>query len=151
MALVTSSVRLRRAQRSAKALIGGQKILDYLLAEPTKKLLIQAANDGVPPVSRISNGILSLAKTDGFDIKALSIRQFIGTSIRAILEEEGYKTIEKGIRLPKDPVFTSGSIYGKCADVEPSEGTILERILENLTDSEAQQALGILKARLQNS
>ena len=39
------------------------------------------------------------------------MKQSIGISVRAVLEEEGFHVIEKGVRLKKDPIFRTGSVY----------------------------------------
>ncbi len=146
------SSRMRRAQRSARAIVGGQKILDHLLKDDNKRRLIEAANEGVPPVSRISATLVKVAEAGGIDLKAMSVRQFIGMIVRAILEDEGYSIAEKGVRLAHDPVFTSGSVYQKRSVAgDGKQGTILERLLASLTDFEAEQALAVLQDRVQNS
>jgi len=116
---------MRRAQRSARAIVGGQKILDHLLKDDNKRRLIEAANEGVPPVSRISATLVKVAEDS---------------------------IAEKGVRLAHDPVFTSGSVYQKRSVAgDGKQGTILERLLASLTDFEAEQALAVLQDRVQNS
>jgi len=99
-----------RVKRAAEAFHNGPAILGFI--RENKAALIAAADQGVPPVSAISGGL-----KDRFpvDMKASPIRQFVGTAIKAVLTEAGFEVHQTGVRLPRDPVFTTGAIYRKAS------------------------------------
>jgi hypothetical protein len=101
-------------RRSAEAFKDGPEILATLREPATRKLLLAAVEDQVPPVSRISRRLLD---RHGEGVRALPIRQFVGTVVKSILAEEGYEVAATGVRIPKDPIFTTGAIYQKASPI----------------------------------
>lgn len=106
---ITPSVRV---WRSAQALKHGQKILTETLLH--EEAIVAAAERGVPPVTAVS---AILKKKFPSDMKAATVRQFVGTVIKAVLEKRGFEILQTGVRLPKDPVFSTGSVYRKAVPV----------------------------------
>src|SRR4051794_33457896 len=105
---------MRRATRSAPALLQGKELLGFVLAKRTRKKLIAAADEGVPPVSAISDDLRH--RFDAVELKRPLVKQFVGLCVRAVLEEEGYEVYRTGVRIPADPVFTTGSAYRLMPD-----------------------------------
>jgi hypothetical protein len=145
------SSRLRRVQRSAQSVAGGEAILSFLQGGINKRRLVDAAAKGLPPVTSISTPLQLLAKAKSIDLEAMSVRQFVGAAVRAILEDEGYTVAEKGVRTPKDPVFRSGSVYRKKAPLRANDTDLIARLIATLNDQEAQHALNLLQARWHKS
>jgi hypothetical protein len=135
---------MRRALRSARAVMHGGRILDFVRQNKTRLLLVAAAESGAPPVTAISEQLVKLIGIR--DAKLQPVKQFVGVCVRAVLEEEGFNVAEKGVRVSGDPVFRTGSTYERAAD-EPAESSFLARFVANLTDSEALQVLNLLKSR----
>lgn len=101
---------LARLKRSAQAFPNGPAIFELILAN--KPALVTAADEGLPPVSSIS---AELKRRFAADVALSPVRQFIGSVIKAVLVDAGYEVHQTGVRLPRDPVFTTGSIYRKSA------------------------------------
>jgi hypothetical protein len=144
------SARLRRLQRSAQSVTGGETILRFLQIGINKRLLLEAVSKGLPPVTSISKPLQVLAKAQSIDLEAMSVRQFVGAAVRAILEDEGFTIAEKGVRTPKDPVFRSGSVYKKRAPLRSGDTDLIARLVASLNEQEARQALELLRARCDN-
>jgi hypothetical protein len=65
-----------------------------------------------------------------------------------VLEEEGFELVETGVRVRKDPVFKTASVYQRVSIPEKRGATeLLVRLIASLTDAEAHQALTLLKKR----
>jgi hypothetical protein len=45
------------------------------------------------------------------DAKLPPIKQYTGLCVRAVLEEEGFELVQTGVRVSKDPIFRTGSVY----------------------------------------
>jgi hypothetical protein len=138
---------LARARRTAEALTRGEEILECV--EENKDLLIEGADEGVPPVSKIGR---TLYDQFGEDVKHLPVRQWVGTLTRALLALEGYEVDETGVRV-KDPVFKSGSTYRRVeTEADTDFDAVLEptfrRMVEALTISEQRMLLKVLKEEL---
>jgi len=101
-----------RVKRSAQALKNGEKILAEVLLH--ERAIVAAAERGVPPVSAVS---ITLKEKFPEDMKAATVRQFVGTVVKAVLLKRGYEVFQTGVRLPKDTVFSTGSVYRKAAVV----------------------------------
>lgn len=119
---------MTRARRSAPAVCRGPEILEFLLSDEARKALKGAANRGEPPVTSISE---MLRKRFGTDMRPPAVRQFAGLVIRAILEEEGFRVAETGVRISRDPIFRTGAVYEAIAD-EKKAGS-LESLVAFLT------------------
>lgn len=104
------------AKRAAQAFTNGTAILDLIVAN--KAALIAAAEDGVAPVTVLS---ASLRAKFPADIKTAPVRQFVGTAIKAVLTDAGFEVLQTGVRLPRDPVFTTGAIYRKASKKQDRE------------------------------
>ena len=55
---------MRRAVRSARAVLHGTRILEFIQRPETRQKLIAAAEAGVPPVTAISSQIVKLAQRE---------------------------------------------------------------------------------------
>jgi hypothetical protein len=138
---------MRRAVRSARAVIRGPEILELVRESKSRRLLIAAAESGVPPVTAISGKLLQLIPVK--DAKLTPLKQFTGLCVRAVLEEEGFQVAETGVRVSNDPIFRTGSTYHRIKVDAPGSPGLLVRIIQNLTDEEAKEALRLLRKRQQ--
>src|SRR5215204_2573049 len=126
---------MNRARRSARAILHGPELLDLVTNPTVRKMLITAAEAGHPPVTAISGDFQKLIGHT--DAKLTPVRQFVGLSVRAVLEEEGFEVAETGVRLSNDPVFRSGAVYRRAATpAETPSSDLLQRFVHALTDEE---------------
>jgi hypothetical protein len=56
----------------------------------------------------------------GDDATIPAVKQSIGISIRAVLEDECFRVVEKGVPLKKDPIFRTGSVYAPVEQRPPA-------------------------------
>jgi hypothetical protein len=134
---------MRRAVRSARAVILGPEILKFIQDPKTRQRLIAAAESGAPPITAISG---RLAKIVGArDVKLPPVKQFAGVCVRAVLEEAGFQVAAKGVRVSRDPVFRTGSTYERM--VPTNKATFLARLVQCMNDEEAGEVLELLKRR----
>jgi hypothetical protein len=99
-----------RVKRSAKHIPRGDAIYAFLQRHVAD--LMAAADTGDPPISVVSQ---KLIEEFGVDLP-MPTRQFIGMSLKLIMLHCNYVAEERGVRIPHDPLFTSGSTYKK---IEP--------------------------------
>ena len=138
---------LAKARRAAQSLTRGDDILACI--EANKDELIEGADEGVPPVSKIGS---ILHRRFGDDVKHLPVRQWVGTVVRAILVLEGFEVDESGIRV-SDPVFKSGSTYRRVDKASEEEmdhamEKTFRRMVEGLTTNEQRVLLQVVEAEL---
>ncbi len=137
---------MQRAERSARAVLHGAEILQFVRTPKVRAKLIAAAETGAPPVTAISLELINLV--GAVDAKLAPVKQFTGRCVRAVLEEEGFELVATGVRLSKDPVFRTASVYERASAPEKRRAAeLLVRFIETLTDAEARQALQLLKNR----
>ena len=136
---------MRRAVRSAPAVIHGLRILDFVKQPKIRQKLVAAAETGIPPVTAISSQLESLVGPK--DAKRPPVKQFTGLCVRAVLEEEGFQLADKGVRVSGDPVFRTGSTYVRVDHDRTVGVTLLARFVQSLTDDEARDALRLLRKR----
>ncbi len=107
--------RVRRAARSVKQ---GTEILDRLEEADARALLVEGADESVPSVSKVA--VLLQSEFTPALMAQPPVKTLVGMAVRAILAEEGYERVERGVRTDRsvDPVFSTGSVYAK---VEPEE------------------------------
>ncbi len=134
---------MRRAVRSARAVLHGERILKFIQNPKTRRLLVDTAASEAPPVTAISTDLLELVGPR--DARLAPVKQFVGVCIRAVLEEEGFELVESGVRVSKDPIFRTGSTYQRVQDGKSV--ALLVRIIETLTDEEAREAIRLLRNR----
>ena len=79
------------------------------------------------------------------DVKLAPVKQFAGICVRAVLEEEGFELADTGVRLSKDPVFRTGSVFTRSSGSGSTE--LLARFVESLTDDEARRIKILLRRR----
>lgn len=138
---------MTRAERSARAVLHGAKILQFVCNLKIRQRLVSAAELGSPPITEIS---LALQKLVGItDAKLAPIKQFTGLCVRAVLEEEGFELVETGVRVSNDPVFRTGSVYRR-SDKDRRQHDLLDRFIQSLTDDEVAYAIKRLQSRRQN-
>lgn len=142
-----TSALIRKAHRSAKSIVGGEELLKALTSGPYITALEQGVKEEVPPVSKISHMLAERFPGDAPNLKAMPVRQFIGSAVRAILSDKGYVVEESGIRIPNDPVFKSGSTYRKT-DEEEEDDDILKRFVDMLNPDELRRLHDLVKAAL---
>jgi hypothetical protein len=137
---------MQRVERSARAVLHGADILQFVRTPKVRARLIAVAETGAPPVTAISLELINLVGE--VDAKLAPIKQFTGRCVRAVLEEEGFEIAEAGVRLSKDPLFRTASVYQRAAAPEKTGAApLLVRLIETLTDAEAKQVLRLLKNR----
>ena len=136
---------MRRATRSARALRHGPEVLELIQDPEIRRLLVDAAETGAPPVTAISGELLERIPTK--DAKLMPLKQFAGLCVRAVLEEEGFEVAEAGVRVSNDPIFRTGSTYQRVKAQKSASSSLLERLIGALTEDEARQALSLLRNR----
>jgi hypothetical protein len=134
---------MQRARRSARAVPHGTEILEFMQEPKTRRLLVAAAEAGVPAVTAISGKLQALVGLK--DVKLAPVKQFTGLCVRAVLEEEGFELAGVGVRLSNDPVFRTGSVYRR--HTESNSADLLARIAASLTDDEARRLTTLLRRR----
>jgi hypothetical protein len=134
---------MQRARRSARAVLHGTQILEFMKEKKTRRLLVGAAETGAPPVTAISSALKTLVGIP--DAKLTPVRQFAGLCVRAVLEEEGFELAETGVRLSNDPVFRTASVYRRNSASDSKD--LLDRLVESLTDDEAKRLKTLLRHR----
>ena len=106
---------MKRATRSAKAVRHGTAILNRLKQPDARACMTKAADQGDPPVLGIVP--ILLAEFPAADIKLAPCKTLIGQIVRAVLAEEDYAWVERGVRTgtagQADHVFSTGSVYEK--------------------------------------
>jgi hypothetical protein len=135
---------MRRAQRSARAVLWGKEILKFIQEPRTRRKLAAAAESGSPPVTAISSKLLELVGPT--DAKLTPVKQFTGLCVRAVLEEDGFELADTGVRLSKDPVFRTGSVYSRKKNASGAT-ELLARFVASLTDEEARRLMTLLRRR----
>lgn len=100
-----------RVKRSAKRLPLGTAIYAFLQRNVVD--LMAVADSAEPPVTAVSRKLI-----DEFGITPtdLIVKQFVGMAIKSILLQCNYVGDERGVRIPRDPLFLTGTTYKK---VEP--------------------------------
>lgn len=137
---------MQRARRSARAVLHGTEILEFVQEPKTRRMLIATAELGAPAVTAISAKLQELIGPK--DAKLAPVKQFTGLCVRAVLEEEGFELAETGVRLSNDPVFRTASVYKRTLAPDKSGAMeLLERFIASLNDAEARRALKLLKNR----
>jgi len=110
---------MKRARRAARSVTNGPQIMRRLEEPDARALLVEGAEEGIPSVSKVAPILLSEFNTT--EIKLAPVKTLIGLCVRAILAEEGYERIERGVRTDADDeLFSTGSVYAK-ADVDDAE------------------------------
>ena len=113
----------------------GRQLLEFLRAPQSRQRLIQAAKDGIPPASGVSEDLIQRFGLEAFG--SPTTRQFVGWAIRAVMEEASFVPASAGINTPNDRLFSKGSTYKFVAQEHRlSADTLLARILETLTTAE---------------
>ena len=134
-----------RAKRTARAIPGGQEILDLLQATEVRAAILAAAEAGHPPVAAVSQRLIDAMGLEA--VRSTPVKMFVGLCISAILEAD-YNVFASRVRLSKDPLFSTGTVYKRRADRVSDEPTdMLERFLMCLQPEEADRAIAILTAR----
>ena len=82
-----------------------------------------------------------------------AVRQFAGLVIRAILEEEGFRVAETGVRISRDPIFRTGAVYEAIADEKKAGSleSLVAFLTQKLTEPEIRRLRQLLSpARLRS-
>jgi hypothetical protein len=125
----------------------GAKILDFLQRPDIRDRMIQAADVGTPPAAAISGGLVEAFGLDALDPHA--VRRFIGYAIRAIMGEAGYEPASAGIRVPRDPLFSTASTYRALPrGVHSDADSLLVRLIESLNVDELERARFYIERKL---
>ena len=120
----TESAKLfKRAHRAARNVTNGSAILDVLAQPTSRTLLVEGVKEGVPPVVKIASLLLQQGYARA-DLTSFPVKAFIGQVVRAVLVDEGYDRVERGVRTgtlgKPDHLFTTGSVYAKI-NVAPGD------------------------------
>jgi hypothetical protein len=134
---------MRRVERSAGVLKGGDKVLKFVRQPSVRKRLVKTARSGEPPITAISKNAIALLGKKA--VRLSPIKQFIGLCVRAVLEEEGFEPARAGVRV-YDPIFKRGSVYRRVKDKNqgPGASDILALFLRALNKEEAVRGRDIL-------
>jgi hypothetical protein len=135
---------MRRAVRSARAVIDGPRILEFIQDPKTRQKLITAAESGAPPITAIGGRLAQLVGAK--DVKLQPVKQFAGLCVRGVLEEAGFQVAAKGVRVSHDPVFRTGSTYERIP-AATKKASFLTRLVQCMTDREASEVLELLRKR----
>jgi hypothetical protein len=127
----------------------GVDILEFVRSPQNRKKLIAAAESGAPPITAISSQLMELVGAK--DVKLQPVKQFAGVCVRAVLEEAGFRIAARGVRVSKDPVFRTGSTYERIPIGTTKKTTFLARLVQCMTDEEANEALELLRRRRRES
>jgi hypothetical protein len=134
---------MKRAWRTAVAVKDGAEILEFIAKPSSRASLVARAKHGSPPVGAISPQLL---QKFGPDVKLTPVKLFIGTCVRAVLEEEGFRVSEKGVRLKNDEIFRTGSVYEPVAEDAPkSSKDLFETMLASLSEANALRVARLLE------
>lgn len=112
----------KRVQRAARSVLMGPEIVDRLEEPDARALLVEGAQENMPSVSKVA-----MLLRDKFTAAVMTqppVKTLVGMAVRAILAEEGYERVERGVRTDRtvDPVFSTGSVYALIKeDDEPVE------------------------------
>jgi hypothetical protein len=129
----------------AFALKNGMELLKWLRASEQRAALVAAAENGLPSVAGISESLR--AKFGANVAMDMITRQFIGMVVKSIMIEEGYVIDGGGVKLSRDPVFSSGSRYRRAtpgaARTEGGSPQLLERLVGVLNTAELQELISL--------
>lgn len=125
---------MERAVRMANTSPRGLAVLNFIKEPKSIEALISAADRGVPPISSLSRMLCDRFGIETFT--AMAVRQLVGVTARAVLEERGYVVVRRGARIARDPLFTSGAIYAKQNVPPPEEAPLLARLVDALSADE---------------
>ena len=133
----------RRATRTAEATPLGEGLARFFSSADIEQLLVEAAQRGDPPVSAVSAELIQ--KLPGITTDAQAKRT-VGLFVSAVLAKHGYSPTRSHVRL-RDPLFTTGSEYGK-QDVAPAEpDSFLQRFAAALSAEEAATLVACIAER----
>jgi hypothetical protein len=133
---------MKRAWRTAEAVKDGAAILEFISKPSSRVSLVARAKRGSPPVGAIST---QLMEKFGANVKLTPVKLFIGTCVRAVLEEEGFRVAEKGVRLKNDEIFRTGSVYEPVVKDPPKSKDLFETMAASLSEADAVRAARILE------
>jgi hypothetical protein len=128
----------RRLRRSASALKDGVAILEWLQESEQRDALVKAAEAGLPSVAGISSALLTRF---GGRATTMIIKQFVGRAVKHIMRDAGYEAADTGIKLPDDPVFSSGTRYSNREEAvhRNEKSPLLGRFVAMLTPAELRE------------
>ncbi len=132
-----------QVMRSAQAIESGLEIVE--LIEGEKAALVRTAKAGLPPVGAIS---LALQARFPDQMKAMAVRQFVGTAVKSVLDGAGYEVEQSGVRLIADPVFKTGSVYRKAGGVVNLQAEVLGQLIEGLSVQNRRTLMRVLQRSL---
>lgn len=125
-----------RARDLARAAPELTPVQTFILAGPLDATLLEAVSAGDPPVSAISHRLIE--KFGGDIFASPQAKRFVGVVTAAKLERLGCVPTGKRVRLTRDPLFTTGSLFRK-APLSPKSSSheLLARFVAALTEEEA--------------
>ena len=141
---MVESKAMTRARRAAQSVVDGERILQFV--EASRAQLVEAAEQGRPPVAAISAGLAAGFK----EASKLPVRSFVGLCVRAVLSQEGFIVAEKGVRLPNDKIFRTGAVYRRIdadEDRDSSKDRLIDAIISSVTRAQAHAIIAGLKQR----
>ncbi|NTG45807.1 hypothetical protein G6M04_00365 [Agrobacterium rhizogenes] len=144
--MTNSKSLIRKANRAAQSIVGGDRLLARLTSAPYLRELKKGVAESVPPVSKISRMLQEDFPSE--PEMTLPVRQFIGMTVRAILAAEGYEVEERGVRISGDPVFRTGATYRLAVSGDDEEEDFLVRFVGMLTTDELHRLKDLVNASL---
>jgi len=137
-----------KARLMSGSVPGGHLVWEDIRTKPWREELSRAALAGRPPAGAYSARAMALV---GHETAQKAVfRQFLGLCVRVVLEEEGFEIARPRVRLRNDPLFTTGALYRRRTDAEPTVD-LLERLIDSLTAEEMVRASAYLHKRLKTS
>jgi hypothetical protein len=134
-----------RASRAAKSIPRGEEIFAWLQSKGRARL-IGAARHSIPPVAAVSKHLVDLVGPEV--LRSMSVKQFVGMAVNAVLSQEGYGPVKTGVRIRGDQVFSTGAVYGWRGSAPKIEDPLLRRLLVSLSPEEMQWAVDFLTDRI---
>ena len=117
----------------------GRDIIEFLRSKRIRERLIQAAEEGIPPVSAISEQLLE--KFGYSSLAPHSVRRFLGAAVRAVLEDLNFEPTNQTARFTSNSLFSTGTIYRYVPPTVVSEADdMLFRMFNGLTVAELERA-----------
>ena len=136
---------MRRAVRSARAVLHGVRILEFIRDPRTRQKLIAAAETRAPPTTAISSRLAELVGAR--DVKLQPVKQFAGSVFAQCLRRRAFKLQRKA----SASATTQFSGQARPMDEIPVETTekvtFLTRLVQCMTDEEAREVLELLRRR----
>lgn len=110
--MVHKPIKESRVRRAANNIPNAPEIYTFLQLPTIIEVLEMSADQGDPPIMAVSELLITEFGKATFD--HMNIRQFIGMAVKYIMQKQGYIPEDRGVRIPNDLLFTTGTTYIKA-------------------------------------